>query len=139
MAIYTCFSELCTSEANEPKLLISLQLLLLLLPIPNRIILKDTLNLLNKTAAHENCNKMNCDTLATLFTPHLLCPRKLSPEALHINSQMLSGLVAFMIKKGNELFQIPPKLFTDIRAFWVKQEKKLLTQDEPDVIKTYFI
>ncbi|CAB0041734.1 unnamed protein product [Trichogramma brassicae] len=125
-------AELCSSTSNESKLLRSLQLLLLLLPVPNRIVLKYIINLLNKTAAHENSNKMNCDTLATLFTPHLLCPRKLSPEALHMNSQTLSGLVAFMIKKGNELFQIPPKLFMDIRAFWVEQEKKLLSPQTLD-------
>lgn len=76
---------------------------------------------------------MNCDTLATLFTPHLMCPRKLSPEALHVNSQNLSGLVAFMIKKGDELFEIPPKLSTDIRAFWVETQKKLLSPQKPDV------
>ena len=104
-----------------------------MLPPSNRIVLKHILSLLNKTAAHENNNKMNYDTLATLFTPHLLCPRKLSPEALHVNSQTLSGLVSFMIKKENELFEIPPKLSTDIRAFWVEQEKKLLSPQKPDV------
>lgn len=76
---------------------------------------------------------MNSDTLATLFTPHLLCPRKLSPEALHINSQNLSCLVAFMIRKGTELFEIPPKLATDIRAYWVEQERKLLSPKKTDV------
>ncbi|KAJ8664737.1 hypothetical protein QAD02_006399 [Eretmocerus hayati] len=128
-------AEWCTSTNNDDdsRLLRSLQLLLLLLPPPNRILLKLIIGLLNKTAAHENSNKMNCDTLATLFTPHLLCPRKLTPEALHVNSQNLSGLVSFMIKKGNELFEIPPKLSTDIRAFWVEQEKKLLSPQKPDL------
>ncbi|XP_011494490.1 PREDICTED: rho GTPase-activating protein 19 [Ceratosolen solmsi marchali] len=121
-----------SSNGNDCRLLRSLQLLLLLLPPPNRIVLKHILHLLNKTAAHENSNKMNCDTLATLFTPHLLCPRKLSPEALHVNSQNLSGLVAFMIKTGNNLFDIPPKLSTDIRAFWIEQEKKLLSPQKAD-------
>ncbi|XP_001599684.2 uncharacterized protein LOC100114766 [Nasonia vitripennis] len=128
-------AELCTSSTNgnDSRLLRSLQLLLLLLPPPNRIVLKNILGLLNKTATHENSNKMNCDTLATLFTPHLMCPRKLSPEALHVNSQNLSGLVAFMIKKGDELFEIPPKLSTDIRAFWVETQKKLLSPQKPDL------
>lgn len=76
---------------------------------------------------------MNCDTLATLFTPHLICPRNLSPEALHVNSQNLSGLVAFMIKKGDELFELPPKLSTDIREFWLKTQKELLHPQKPDV------
>nr|XP_012147067.1 PREDICTED: protein PF14_0175 isoform X1 [Megachile rotundata]XP_012147068.1 PREDICTED: protein PF14_0175 isoform X1 [Megachile rotundata]XP_012147069.1 PREDICTED: protein PF14_0175 isoform X1 [Megachile rotundata] len=128
-------AELCSSEVNgnDARLLRSLQLLLLLLPSVNRILLKYVLNLLNKTASFECSNKMNCDTLATLFTPHLMCPRKLSPEALHINSQNLSCLVAFMIKKGNELFEIPPKLATDIRAYWVEQERKLLSPKKVDL------
>lgn len=127
--------ELCSSDVsgNDARLLRSLQLLLLLLPSINRVLLKYILNLLNKTASFESNNKMNCDTLATLFTPHLMCPRKLSPEALHINSQNLSCLVAFMIRKENELFEIPPKLATDIRAYWVGQERKLLSPKNTDV------
>lgn len=83
--------------------------------------------LLNNTAAHENNNKMNCDTLATIFTPHLLCPKNSEQEKLNKQVQHLSGLAAFMIKKGFEMFEIPTKLSTDIRAFWVEQEKKLLS------------
>ncbi|XP_076244973.1 uncharacterized protein LOC143185671 [Calliopsis andreniformis] len=128
-------AELCSSDVsgNDARLLRSLQLLLLLLPSMNRILLKCVLTLLNKTASFECKNKMNCDTLATLFTPHLMCPRKLSPEALHINSQTLSCLVAFMIRKGIELFEIPPKLATDIRAYWVEQERKLLSPKKTDL------
>ena len=128
-------AELCSSDVNgnDARLLRSLQLLLLLLPSMNRILLKCVLTLLNKTASFECKNKMNCDTLATLFTPHLMCPRKLSPEALHINSQTLSCLVAFMIRKGIELFEIPPKLATDIRAYWVEQERKLLSPKSIDL------
>lgn len=133
--IHKLFAELCSLDAktNDARLSSSLQLLLLLLPPPNRILLKAILILLNKTASYEHSNKMNSDTLATLFTPHLLCPRKLSPEALHINSQNLSCLVAFMIRKGTELFEIPPKLATDIRAYWVEQERKLLSPKKTDV------
>lgn len=116
----------------------ALQLLLLLLPPPNRIVLKHILNLLNKTASHEENNKMNCDTLATLFIPHLMCPRKLSPEALHVNSQNLSGLVAFMIRNAEKLFEIPHKLSTDIRAFWVEHEKKLLSPQKSTVRNFFF-
>lgn len=128
-------AELCSSDVNgnDARLLRSLQLILLLLPSINRVLLKYVLNLLNKTASFESNNKMNCDTLATLFTPHLMCPRKLSPEALHINSQNLSCLVALMIKKEKELFEIPPKLATDIRAYWVEQERKLLSPKNVDL------
>lgn len=132
--------ELCSTDVNgnDARLLRSLQLILLLLPSINRVLLKCVLNLLNKTASFESNNKMNCDTLATLFTPHLMCPRKLSPEALHINSQNLSCLVAFMIKKEKELFEIPPKLATDIRAYWVEQERKLLSPKNVDVSFPFF-
>ncbi|XP_020299111.1 rho GTPase-activating protein gacM-like isoform X2 [Pseudomyrmex gracilis] len=128
-------AELCSldTKASDARLLSSLQLLLLLLPLPNRVLLKAILTLLNKTASYEHSNKMNSNTLATLFTPHLLCPRKLSPEALHINSQNLSCLVAFMIRKGVELFEIPPKLATDIRAYWIEQERKLLSPKKADL------
>ncbi|EFN88118.1 uncharacterized protein LOC105192159 [Harpegnathos saltator] len=128
-------AELCSLDAktNDGRLLRSLQLLLLLLPCSNRILLKAILTLLNKTASYEHSNKMNSNTLATLFTPHLLCPRKLSPEALHINSQNLSCLVAFMIRKGIDLFEIPPKLATDIRAYWMDQERKLLSPKNTDL------
>lgn len=88
------------------------------------MLLKDVLQLLNKTASYESQNKMSADSLATLFTPHLLCPRKLSPEALHTDSQTLSGIVAFMIRKGNTLFKIPPKLAVDIKAYFTEREKR---------------
>lgn len=76
---------------------------------------------------------MSSDSLATLFTPHLLCPRKLSPEALHQNSQTMSPLVSFMIRKGKKLFEIPPKLATDIRAYILEREKKRILSPLPDL------
>jgi len=63
-------------QNSELRLLRALQLLLLLLPTENRVLLKDVLQLLHLTAGHEGKNKMSADSLATLFTPHLLCPRK---------------------------------------------------------------
>lgn len=76
---------------------------------------------------------MSAESLATLFTPHLLCPRKLSPEALHIDSQTLSGIVAFMIRKGSNLFKIPPKLAVDIKAYFTEREKrKILSPNKLD-------
>lgn len=129
------FAELCggVSAPNEPRLLRSLQLLLLLLPAENRVLLKDVLELLNLVASYEHSNKMSSDSLATLFTPHLLCPRKLSPEALHQNSQTMSPLVSFMIRKGKKLFEIPPKLATDIRAYILEREKKRILSPLPDL------
>jgi hypothetical protein len=64
------------NQNRESRLLRALQLLFLLLPTENRVLLKDILQLLYLTANHEGKNKMSADSLATLFTPHLLCPRK---------------------------------------------------------------
>lgn len=128
---YYQISDLCKEVAagrgNEKRLLRALQLLLLLLPIENRLLLRDLLQLLHKTACHEAKNKMSADNLATLFTPHLICPRKLTPEALHDNSQKMCGVIAFMIKQEKSLFSIPPKLATDVRAFWIEHTKSRIT------------
>ncbi|PNF26274.1 hypothetical protein B7P43_G02660 [Cryptotermes secundus] len=115
------------NQNRESRLLRALQLLFLLLPTENRILLKDILRLLHLTAKHEGKNKMSADSLATLFTPHLLCPRKLSPEAIHLNSQTMSRVIAFMIQQGTTLFNIPPKLATDIRAYLAERERRRLS------------
>lgn len=94
----------------------ALQLLLLLLPEDNRTLLKDILDLLHLTSTYEDINRMSADNLATLFTPHLLCPRKLSPEQLHINSQSLCGILSFMIRRADDIFKLPHKLIIDFRA-----------------------
>lgn len=122
-------SELCSianKSTQESRLLPALQLLLLLLPYENRSLLKDVLDLLHLTASYEHSNRMSADNLATLFTPHLVCPRKLTPEDLHINSQILSGIIAFLITKSAESFRVPPKLAVDIRAYFVERERKKL-------------
>ncbi|XP_026319265.1 rho GTPase-activating protein 19-like [Hyposmocoma kahamanoa] len=66
-----------TAEASEPKLLTALQLLLLLLSPSHRSFLQRLLTLLRLVADNEASNRMSPDTLATMFTPHLLCPRKI--------------------------------------------------------------
>ncbi|KAJ8880528.1 hypothetical protein PR048_016998 [Dryococelus australis] len=102
-------------------------LLLLLLPEENRALLRDLLRLLHLAASRPS-NKMAADTLATLFTPHLLCPRKLSPEEFHLSAQTMSRVVAFMIQQGPALFQIPAPLALDVRAYWLERHKRRLSQ-----------
>lgn len=63
---------------EEERLLKSIQLILLLLPIENLQLFKDLVGLLHLTSTYAHVNKMSADNLATLFTPHLLCPRKVS-------------------------------------------------------------
>jgi len=74
-------------QNRESRLLRALQLLFLLLPPENRVLLKDILQLLHLTASHEGKNKMSADSLATLFTPHLLCPRKVQLHKYCTNMQ----------------------------------------------------
>lgn len=108
----------------------SIQLLLLLLPNENRSLFHDIINMLFETTNYESNNKMSSESLATLFTPHLICPRKLTPESLHTISQNMSGLISFMICKGDELQGIPPKLATDIRAYFAEQRRKKVLSPE---------
>lgn len=127
--MFTVWLELYNSlgspgETKATRLLHSLQLLILLLPVANRLLLKEIIEMLNETIKYESSNKMSADSLATLFTPHLICPKKLTPEALHATAQNLSGIISFMITKGSEIFEIPPKLATDIRAYFVEQKRK---------------
>uniref|UniRef100_A0A182MH34 Rho-GAP domain-containing protein n=1 Tax=Anopheles culicifacies TaxID=139723 RepID=A0A182MH34_9DIPT len=109
---------------SDDRLLNALQLLLLLLPEENNILLRHIMELLHLTIQHEATNKMSAENLATLFTPHLICPRKQSPEALHTTAQHMSGIVGFMIETGPRLFHIPSKLATDIRAYFVEQHRR---------------
>ncbi|KAJ8920411.1 hypothetical protein NQ315_005277 [Exocentrus adspersus] len=112
-------------SAQENKLLEALQLILLLLPTENKVFLKDILDLLHLTASFESNNRMSPDNLAKLFTPHLLCPRKLPLENLLKDSQTLFGIVSFMIKRTPDLFKIPAKLIVDFKARY--ETKKILS------------
>ncbi|CAH1119292.1 unnamed protein product [Phaedon cochleariae] len=126
--VYCQIAESCgiaQKPTQEIKLLEAIQLLLLLLPTDNKVLLKDILELLHLTASFESFNRMSADNLAKLFTPHLLCPRKLSPENLLKDSQTLFGIISFMITKTPELFKIPPKLVLEFRARYEK--KKVLS------------
>ncbi|XP_050099923.1 uncharacterized protein LOC126580732 isoform X2 [Anopheles aquasalis] len=109
---------------GEDWLLNALQLLLLLLPEENHSLLHCLIDLLYRTVQHEATNKMSAENLAKLFTPHLICPRKLSANALHETASQMFVIVEFMIKTGPRLFHIPTKLATDIRAYFVEQNRR---------------
>ncbi|XP_072386616.1 rho GTPase-activating protein 19-like isoform X1 [Diabrotica undecimpunctata] len=127
---------------QEQKLLEALQLLLLLLPPENKLLLKDILHLLHQTASYESQNKMSSDNLAKLFTPHLLCPRSLSPAMLLKVSQPLFGIVSFMIKRFPDMFKVPAKLIVDFRAKYEKKRVlspvKRLNESTADIASTVF-
>lgn len=64
-----------TSFPNKERQTEALQLLLLLLPQANRLLLKLLLDLLHHTAKQQDKNKMSAFNLAIMFAPHVLWPR----------------------------------------------------------------
>jgi len=96
------------------KQIACLQLLFQLIPEVNYTLLKDLLHFLNAVSKREDSNKMSASNLGTIFATHIMCPRKLSPEALHATHQLLGKAVTFMIEHAEELFTIPEQLVLDI-------------------------
>lgn len=115
---------------EKSRIVNSLQLLLLLLPHENRVVLENLIILLNNTSKLEARNKMNADTLATLFTPHLICPKKLPPEALHQTAATMTRMVSFIISHVSIVFLVPEKLSTDIRAYLIEQKRRRETPEK---------
>lgn len=95
----------------------ALQLLFQLIPEVNYNLLKDLLMFLNRVSKYEKDNKMSSSNLGTLFSTHILCPRKLSAETLQSNHQLLTKAVTFMIDQAEILFCLPPQLIVDIENF----------------------
>lgn len=93
----------------------SLQLLCWLLPTENRTVLDHLITLLHKAAKMESTNKMTAVTLATLFTPHLICPKELKPEDFHKIAETMTKMVSFMITNGSAIFLVPERLSIDIK------------------------
>ncbi|XP_049872418.1 uncharacterized protein LOC126371207 isoform X1 [Pectinophora gossypiella] len=120
------------AESSETKLLTALQLLLLLLTPSHRSFLQRLLTLLRLVADNEASNRMSPDTLATMFTPHLLCPRKLSPEAFHTESVALAPVISFMIKQSARVFAAPSQLATDAAAYFTQRDRKRCQSPDPD-------
>uniref|UniRef100_A0A1A9X2H6 Rho-GAP domain-containing protein n=1 Tax=Glossina brevipalpis TaxID=37001 RepID=A0A1A9X2H6_9MUSC len=117
-------------QKKELHVLNSMQLLFLLLPEENRNLLEHVIDILHAVALKQNTNKMTPDNLATLFTPHLICPRNLPPEALHYLVRKMSSIISYMIIKGREIFAVPPKLVVDIRAYFAERKRKKTASPE---------
>ncbi|XP_045125929.1 rho GTPase-activating protein 19-like isoform X3 [Portunus trituberculatus] len=101
----------------------ALRLLFLLLPPENYQLLHDLLILLHRVASHQKQNLMSAINLGTMFAPHILCPRKMTPNDLQYLSGPLSIAVAFMIEQVPHLFQIPLELEYDVRQYWNNKKK----------------
>ena len=80
---------LCSDMACS-KQLQTVQLLLQLLPQENVQLLHSLMQLLHRVAAEE-ANKMTASTLATLFAPHILVPRKVCND-IHVLVPSNTGL-----------------------------------------------
>lgn len=109
---------------KELHVLRSIQLLLLLLPDENRQLLQHITDILHAVALKQSLNKMGPDNLATLFAPHLICPRNLPPEALPYLARKMSSIISYMIIRAHDIYAVPAKLATDIRAYFLERKRK---------------
>jgi Rho GTPase-activating protein 19 len=125
---YQQISEMCSSgdwnDSLEERAIVCLQLLFHLLPEKNRTLLEEINVMLHRTAQHESSNKMNSTSLATLFAPHLICPKHLSAEALHGLALKMTPTISLMIQQGGTISKIPKELATDIRVFLFDQKRR---------------
>ncbi|KAL4706930.1 hypothetical protein ACJJTC_006974, partial [Scirpophaga incertulas] len=121
------------ADSSESKLLTALQLLLLLLTPSHRSFLERLLKLLRLVADNEASNRMSPDTLATMFTPHLLCPRKLSPEQFHQEALALAPVLSFMIRRAARLFEAPARLATDAAAYFTARDRRRVLSPDVDL------
>ena len=62
--------------------------------------------------------KMSASNLGTIFATHIMCPRKLSPEALHATHQLLGKAVTFMI--GVHRWLQDCKFFCDTNNLYIR-------------------
>ena len=114
--IFTQFADFFRNLKEKNRLLFALQLVCQLLPHDNCQLFKDLIFLLHKTISFVHLNKMTADSLATLFTPHLLCPRHFGAEKLHSASQHLAKVLSYMISNANDLFAVPSQLILDLKV-----------------------
>lgn len=72
----TNFSDGQLLQNCESRLIDALRLLLLLLPALDRRLAQRLLMLLHQTTLHEVSNRMSPSALSTMFSPHVMCPRR---------------------------------------------------------------
>lgn len=130
-AYYRAHCQVASLTEDEKKVQ-ALQLLFLLIPEANYALLRDLLNFLHVVVANVEHNKMTSLNLATVFSTHIMCPRKLSPDCLQSNHQLFIKAVTFMIEQSPTLFTIPGQVLKDVEMFWQNNtEKQLIGQSKP--------
>lgn len=105
----------------KEKQLKAVQLLLLLLPDANRRLFQDLMTLLHTVDHHSQSNKMNSISLATLFAPHMFCPKSFSPTELHQYLHIITQALQFMIENALEIFNAPKELVVDAKEYLMKK------------------
>ncbi|CAL1268532.1 unnamed protein product [Larinioides sclopetarius] len=93
------------------------KLLLLLLPVDNYCLLKYLLLLLNQIQNCQEQNKMTSENLATLFAPHIICPRKMTPEDLKQSFPRMAKCITLLINNATSLFEPPKELVQDVLIY----------------------
>uniref|UniRef100_A0A6I8NVP4 Rho GTPase-activating protein 19 n=1 Tax=Ornithorhynchus anatinus TaxID=9258 RepID=A0A6I8NVP4_ORNAN len=96
-----------TRTPDKERQIEALQLLFLILPPPNRNLLKLLLDLLYQTAKKQDKNKMSAHNLALMFAPHILWPKNVTANDLQENITKLNNGMTFMIKHSQKLFKAP--------------------------------
>ena len=131
------FTELDFEKIFGDKNLKIIQLILLLIPMKRRKFANDLLTLLNKIASKENLtNRMDAKSLATLFAPHLLCPKSMTPSDLQRYITILTIQLEYMIKNVKLIFKTPTELTLDIRKELERMDNPNAGNEEEDGINT---
>ncbi|XP_064420528.1 rho GTPase-activating protein 40 isoform X1 [Latimeria chalumnae] len=132
---------------EHPKLkLQALNLLVLLLPEPNRNTLKALLEFLNKVAAREKYNKMNLWNISTIMAPNLFMHKGLPDKVTEGNpkevAENAASVVQMLLSYQDLLWTIPSFLVMQVRKlmenssrrypFYDKRIKNLLKKMQTD-------
>ncbi|XP_075390363.1 rho GTPase-activating protein 19 isoform X1 [Tenrec ecaudatus] len=122
-----------TSVPDKERQIEALQLLFLILPPPNRNLLKLLLDLLYQTAKKQDKNKMSAYNLALMFAPHVLWPKNVTANDLQENITKLNNGMAFMIKHSQKLFKAPAYIRECARTHYLGSRTQV-SKDDLDLI-----
>uniref|UniRef100_A0A8C6FVH3 Rho GTPase activating protein 19 n=1 Tax=Moschus moschiferus TaxID=68415 RepID=A0A8C6FVH3_MOSMO len=122
-----------TNVPDKERQIEALQLLFLILPPPNRNLLKLLLDLLYQTAKKQDKNKMSAYNLALMFAPHVLWPKNVTANDLQENITKLNDGMAFMIKHSQKLFKAPAYIRECARLHYLGSRTQA-SKDDLDLI-----
>uniref|UniRef100_A0A673AQ93 Rho GTPase-activating protein 19 n=1 Tax=Sphaeramia orbicularis TaxID=375764 RepID=A0A673AQ93_9TELE len=118
-----------TNMPDKERQIEAFQLLFMLLPPPNRSLLKLLLDLLYHTARNQHVNKMSALNLATMFAPHIIWPKNVMASDLQGNIDKLNNGVAFLIRYSQKLFKAPAYIKEYARLYFTGS-KTLQSNDD---------